>query len=249
MIPGSSISGAWLSNTANPSVTARLAAGIFFPRRPGLRLNSHNCSPSVLGKILRSAARDPSFQEAAAALDELADLTISSRQLTRIAHEVGQELKTNRDQRVHDFQNQQLMPTVATRPALAVVQVDGGRLQVRGEGAGPGTHDAAWHEDKIAVLATAAITVSNTDPEPDWPACFRDRKFVEGLARGIRGQGPLSGPDPPADSPADSAPTACETRRETRKRPELLVRTDVASTCFRDRFGPMVAAFVSESVP
>ena len=43
----------------------------------------------------------------------------------------------------------------------------------------------SWREDKIALLATATITVSGSDPEPDLPDCFRDQKFVEKLLRGI----------------------------------------------------------------
>jgi hypothetical protein len=40
----------------------------FFPQRPGLRLTAHDYSPSVLGKIARSAAREPSVREAATAM-------------------------------------------------------------------------------------------------------------------------------------------------------------------------------------
>src|SRR5271157_471226 len=52
----------------------------------------------------------------------------------------------------------------------------------------------------------------------------------------------MSQPDAQADSPADSAPTAREVPADTRERPELLVRTYVASTCSSEEFGPMVAA-------
>ena len=45
------------SLTTNRSATARPVAGIFFPLRPSLRLDSHNFSPAILGKILRAAAR------------------------------------------------------------------------------------------------------------------------------------------------------------------------------------------------
>lgn len=207
-----------------------------------MRLTPHGYSPSVLGKALRAGAREPSFQDAADALEELAEVTISGRQLTRIAHEVGRQLEAHRDQQVQQFQDRQLTPTVTTRPALAVVEVDGGRLQIRGEGDGPGAHDAAWREDKFALLATAAITVANSDPEPDLPDCFRDRKYVEGLVRGIAGQSSLSGSDPPPENPADPPPTASDPRDKTRKRPELLVRTYVASMCRSEQFGPMVAA-------
>ena len=118
-------------------------------------------------------------------------MTISSRQLTRIAKTVGHELETCRDQQVQQFQDRQLDPTVTTRPALAVVEVDGGRLRIRGVGDGPGAHDASWREDKVALLATAARTTFDTDPEPDLPACFRDQQDVEKLVREIGGVGPL----------------------------------------------------------
>lgn len=238
-------SGERKSNTANRIVIARLAAGIFFPQRPTLRLTPHSYSPSVLGKILRASARESSFQEAAEALDDLAEVTISSRQASRIAHEVGQQLQAERDQQVAELRACQLKPQVETRPALAVVGVDGGRLQIRGEGDGPGAHDSSWREDKISVVATAAITGFDSDPEPDLPDCFRDRAFVEKLVRGIAGQSQMSQPDPQAETPGDSPSTATdeeERKDSSRKRPELLVRTYVASTSSSEEFGPMVAA-------
>ena len=132
MSPGRSRSGAVRSNTANRSVVARLAAGIFFPQRPSLRLTPHSFSPSVLRQIVRAGARHPSFQEAAEALADLAEVTISSRQVTRIAEEVGHELEASRDQQVQHLQDRQLEAAVSTKPALAVVEVDGGRLRIRG---------------------------------------------------------------------------------------------------------------------
>jgi hypothetical protein len=207
-----------------------------------LRLTPRNYSPSVLGKIVRSCAREPSFEGAAEVLQDLAELTISGRQAGRIAHEVGQQLKAQRDQQVEQFEAGKLKPRVETRAALAVVGVDGGRLQIRSEGEGPGSHDPSWREDKIGLLATATITVSDSDPEPDLPECFRDQRWVEKLLRGISGQGPMSPADPQADAPADSAPEAGDEPASPRKRPELLVRTYVVSTRTIDEFGPMVAA-------
>jgi hypothetical protein len=123
-----------------------------------------------------------------------------------------------------------------TRPALAIVQVDGGRLQIRAVGDGPGAHDGSWREDKIAMLATAAITNSPSDPEPDLPACFRDQGYVEKLVGGISGSGPLGQDDMRSEAAVCAQPT-----QDPRDRPELLVRTYVASTCSSDEFGPMVA--------
>ena len=75
---------------------------------------------------------------------ELAEVTISERQLGRIAREVGEQLGATRDEQVDRLGAGTLEPRVETRPALAVVEVDGGRLQIRGDGDGPGAHEAAW---------------------------------------------------------------------------------------------------------
>ena len=74
------------------------------------------------------------------------------------------------------------------------------------------------------------------------PDCFRNREYVEKLVRGVAGQGPISQPDPQAETPVDAPPAVSDKKRKTRERPELLVRTYVASTCSSDEFGPMVAA-------
>jgi hypothetical protein len=53
---------------------------------------------------------------------------------------------------------------------------------------------------------------------------------------------PPTAADPPDERPADAPPTATTSPKPARPRPELLVRTYVASTCSSDAFGPMVAA-------
>jgi hypothetical protein len=207
-----------------------------------LRLTAHDSSPSVLGKIVRSAAREPSYREAAEAMADLAEVTISGRQAGRIAQEVGQQLQADRDHHVSQFQADALEPQVATRPALAVVEVDGGRLQIRSEGPGPGAHEAAWREDKIAILATMAHVVSDCDPEPELPECFRDRGYVERVIGAIGGTGPMGPPGPEPGRPIELPIPAAGESAQPRRVPELSVRTYVASTCSRDQFGPMVAA-------
>jgi hypothetical protein len=89
--------------------------------------------------------------------------------------------------------------------------------------------------------ATAAITASAADPEPELPACFGDRKYVEELVRGIGGVGPMSPPDPTDQRPADTPPAEAGPPEPPRQKPESLVRTYVASTRGSDEFGPLVA--------
>jgi hypothetical protein len=123
-----------------------------------------------------------------------------------------------------------------------VVEVDGGRLQIRGQGEGPGAHEASWREDKVAILATMAHVVSESDPEPELPECFRDRDSVEKVIGAIGGSGSMGQPQPQAEQPGAPPRAPAEDRAQPRSRPELSVRTYLASTCQSDQFGPMVAA-------
>ena len=173
---------------------------------------------------------------------ELAEVTISGRQLGHIAREVGEQLRADRDEQVDRLGAGTLEPRVETRPALAVVEVDGGRLQIRGEGPGPGAHEAAWREDKIAILATMAHVVSDQDPEPELPDCFRDRGYVEKVIGAIGGAGPMGPPGSEAEGPGERPVPVAGGPAEPRRVPELAVRTYVATTSSSEQFGPMVAA-------
>jgi hypothetical protein len=39
----------------------------------------------------------------------------------------------------------------------------------------PSAHNGSWREDKISVLATAAIASFGSDSEPESPDCSRNR--------------------------------------------------------------------------
>lgn len=229
----------------NRSVTARHVAEIFFPLRPSLGLDSHNFSPAILGKIARAAARTSSFDEAAESLAD-ADVSISGRQVGRIAHEVGGELRQDRDQRVEEFQNKQSKPESPLIPRLAVVEGDGGRLRTRSEqpGQGPGVRDAAWREDKVANLLTMGTQSHETDPHPELPKCFTKKREVVELVQGVSGQGALAdvveADEPPPLTVFEPAETA--EKPDTHWPPKPLVRTCVATLSSSDEFGPMVAA-------
>lgn len=228
-----------------------------------MRLDSHNFSPTILGKILRAAARSTSFDDAAESLADEAEVAISGRQVGRIAHEVGEQLQQNRDRRVDEFQNQQAMPEAPVVPRLAVVYVDGGRLHTRSEepGKGPGVHAAAWREDKVANLVTMNTETHDADPHPDLPECFTQKKEVVELVQGIAGQGSLADvvegcdKDPPVltvcvPAEEDAGPIgernattgAIENKPKRSWPPEPLVRTCQATLESSDEFGPMVAA-------
>ena len=216
----------------------------FFPSAPQLATRCANCSPAILGKISREAARSTSFEAAGESLSDLAEVDISGRQVGRIAHELGAQLRQERDQQSDDFQCHRLVPQTTVAPKLAVVSIDGGRFQVRSEGRGLGVHDPAWREDKVADLVTMSTPSHDQDPHPDLPRCFTKKKDVVELVQGVTSQGALA--DLIAPTAEEPVPlTVFEPAEDEPDRswpPEPPVRTCQATTCSSEAFGPMVAA-------
>jgi hypothetical protein len=163
------------SNSKKPATFARTAAEPFSPNRPKQRLNHRRYSPAVLAQAVCTATATRSFEEAAKVLILNADLTISPRHLQTLCREVGDELVHEQRARTKAFRERPLnTPAKRASPpvALAVVMVDGGRIQTRKPGHGPGVHQAAWRESKTALLLRMTHEPSAIDPQPDLPLCF-----------------------------------------------------------------------------
>lgn len=70
-------------------------------------------------------------------------------------------------------------------------------------GRGPGAHDPAWREDKIANLVTMSTPSHDHDPHPELPECFTRKREVVALVQGVAGEGALADvieaapPEPP----------------------------------------------------
>ena len=211
-----------------------------------MRLDSHDFSPTILGKIVRAAARSGSFAAAAESLADEAEVYVGARHLGRIAHEVGDQLRGERDRRVEGLRDPAVKPEVSVAPRLAVIAVDGGRLQTRGDGSGrgPGAHDAAWREDKVANLVTMSTKCHQEDPHPELPRCFTKRREVVKLVQGVAGEGALADVIEATEegSPALVIFEPTEEAGDDDWRPKPLVRTCVATLGSSEAFGPMVAA-------
>jgi hypothetical protein len=115
-------------------------------------------------------------------------------------------------------------------PDLAVVEMDGGRLQILDRRAAPRDpiededdepqeRAGHWREDKIGVLMTMTSTVSRDDPGPEIPEHFVDPTRILKLARAIKG---AARPRPPETNrrPPRSSNPGCGF--EPRWRPEAM---------------------------
>ena len=191
----------------------------------------------MLHKVVAAAGQLKSFAQAAAALRLLAGLDISARHVGRLTQQAGVALARTRDDKAEQRRRRRA-PAVGATPAVAVVEVDGGRLGTRQPGCGPGVHQPQGKEDKIACLASVRSATQEADPQPEPPPSFLSPPRVTRLVRQMRAAAAGAAPEP--DGPAAAAPPAAGDER-WEGAPRRLVRTCVATMQDSRAFGPLVA--------
>jgi hypothetical protein len=142
-------------------------------------------------------------------LERLAEVTISPRHVAALTEEFGEELRQARDQRTEDWLHHRRPKPAGPIPQAVAVAVDGGCMQTRAPGQGPGVHEQGWKEDKVACLHTLAGPTFADDPQPNPPACFLDPHYVDELVQELKSHKRLGAEDEQAAGPTDLAePTA-----------------------------------------
>jgi hypothetical protein len=217
-----------------------------------LGIDQGNYSPHVLRKIVYAGTQHPSFAQGGAALAALAGLTIATKQVERVTEKIGRERVEQRDRAVADLQEAPLMARcrspIPHPPDLAVVEMDGGRLQIlergaaapgpvegRDDGDEPEGKRGHWREDKVGVLMTMTGVVSSADPCPEIPGHFIDPMRILKLARQIKGSVSVTEGERPESAAGDEATPAAEFTPRPRPRATVATRGDAR------RFGPILA--------
>jgi hypothetical protein len=141
----------------------------FFPQSRSLGIDQSELAPSVLRKVISFGTRSRSFAEASEALLDGPELTVKPKQVERLIHQIGQERVDERTALVERFQQLPLVekfavPEGVTAPDLAVVMVDGGRLQIRAD---PEQPQPATRASTNATEATAPPSAEQGDAEDD----------------------------------------------------------------------------------
>lgn len=207
----------------------------------------------MLKKIVFAGTQHPSFAQGSAALAALGGLAIATKQVERITEKIGRERVEQRERAVEEFQEIPLMTRcrspIPHPPDLAVVEMDGGRLQILDRRAAlrepddiddddePAERHRHWREDKIGVLMTMTGTPFGDDPCPLVPEHFVDPTRILKLAREVKGSVAVAehGADDPleagGDDPLPGAGFA----------PRPRVRTTVATRGNAKRFGAILA--------
>jgi hypothetical protein len=203
-------------------------------------------SPRVQQKIVHAGVNSVSYQQASRDLAELADLNVKPKPVERLVQTIGRERIDQRDAAVKSHQQLPLMAKEAVAhpkrscPRVAMVSIDGGRIQIRAEPSQP-KPDSHWKESKVAVLETYQSTVQEADPDPHVPRCFLDLKRTKEIVRGLGHSLPV-GLEFEGGKPTRKLDEAAEQEgdRQSRPgRPKRLVRSILASRKCAEEFGPM----------
>jgi hypothetical protein len=183
-----------------------------------------------------------SFQQASKDLKEEAELDISDQRIMRATKRIGQERVEQRGAQTEawaelSLPEQQGNPREQV-PPVAVVEMDGGRLQIRNrkpsEEERQRTKKAGfWREDKVGCLLSMASTVFEEDPCPEIPKTLVDVQRIRKIAREIKG---FCVPDE-----EESARDEAVSQRRPGQ-PEVLVRSVVATREDVHEFGKQLAA-------
>jgi hypothetical protein len=120
----------------NPPPIANTVARLFFPQSKSLGIDLGSFSPGLLQKIVYAGSNNPSFQRGSQDLLVLAEVTVAAKQVERLTERIGHERQDERDTAVTAYLARPLTqredaPPQKTAPPLAVVEMDGGRLQIR----------------------------------------------------------------------------------------------------------------------
>ena len=159
---------------------------------------------------------------------------------------MGVALAQQRDAKV--AQGRRRLPVrVAQTPALVAVEVDGGRRRTRAPDGGPGVHEQANREDKVACSITLQGEVYAQDPQPEPPPSFRQPRRLERLVRQMAGQAGEALPET-ADATLATVEESAAVSDPTAEpwAPQKRLRTCVASMADSAAFGRMVAAEAHE---
>lgn len=138
-------------------------------------------SPRVQQKIVHAGVNSVSYQQASHDLAELSDLSIAPKPVERMVQKIGRERIGQRDAAVAVHRRLPLMAKDSVAqpkrscPQVAMVSIDGGRLQVRSDPSKP-KPDSHWRESKVSVLEAYQSAVHEADPDPHVPRCFLDLK-------------------------------------------------------------------------
>jgi len=191
-------------------------------------------TPRMIQKVVGAGTRDSSFATAAASVRELAECTLSAKQVRRLTLQAGRERVAERRRQVTEFTGRTLMERTSAKPGVqppevGVLMLDNG-LHQRRDHFGEPDRQTHWKQETGGLVLSMTSAVHAEDPCPDMPAWLFEGQVVREIANlaGRRESRDNAGEPAEADEPAEllaaSEPGGFEWT------PRLLARDVIAST-------------------
>lgn len=211
-------------------------------------------------KAVHASVTSSGFEEATTSLRVLAESDVSACRLRRLVERIGNERIRQVEQQASEYHSmplpaQQQCP-IAMAPEVACIECDGGRIQIRdrvqatGEAESGAASEPAsyWRETKVATLLKMRSQTYAEDPCPEIPKDFIDASRMQRLAREIKGFSAQKADeepptcDPPGAMEASAASLVDANHRHASTRPEIVLRSVVASMRNIQEFGRLLVA-------
>jgi hypothetical protein len=225
-----------------------------------LGIDRSGYSPGLQRKIVYAGTAHGSFELGRQALHELAEVEVTTKLVERLTEQIGHERVNQRNAAVAAFEALPLAqkhqsPTGVASPGVAVVMVDGGRLQIFERRADTEAADEDeevpagrergkhWREDKAALLLSMESESSTADPCPEIPETFVDPTRILKLAREIHAVS--AGQDGVLEAAGPSVGAEEAGVEPTRYQPPVIVSRQVVASRLRwPKFSSVVAQAV-----
>lgn len=196
-----------------------------------------NVTTKVLQKAIWAGANSSSYLRASEALEELAGIRLSVKQIRRLIEEVGRTRLAERDAAVEHLQTMPLpQRRVGSRavepPALAVISMDGGRYQRRDNFRGEPAREEGgehWRETKVGCLLSMESEVHDHDPQPQLPEYLITSEAISQLAKIAENSA--------SAKPSSEQDTASGEDQLLYQPPQLIAREVLASGDDAEQFG------------
>jgi hypothetical protein len=207
----------------------------------------YDYTPGVYRRIVFAATKNVSFEDASQSLQELGEINLLPKRIWRAVKRIGEERIAEQQTEASAYQKLPL-PARQEKPAkpipdVACVMMDGGRFQQRervisetAPAADPPEDKSHWREFKGGCLLSMTSKVSAEDPCPQLPQTFVDPGKMREIAREIKGFTSESTVSIKADEEAGPD------WKERPGRPEILVKSVVATRDNVEAFGPLLVA-------
>ena len=194
-------------------------------------------TPAILRKVAYAGSQSVSFVQATEDLQALAEAEVSRERVQRWTKRVGTERVEQAQQLADAYQalslpERQQNPTEQV-PHVACVMMDGGRIQIRDRQQADNDAQGYWKESLVGCCLSMVSKEHPSDPCPTIPPTFVDPARMGNLSREIKGF---------SASLEDVAASADEFSDDREGRPEVLVRSVVATRAGKDAFGERLVA-------